>query len=74
MPIVKLTSLPFKAKMGPKQRPHFEIIDWRSFGPPPTPVEGPKTPQIGGPLDPTKAGKPVKPVTTSEELNDALPF
>ena len=72
-PIVKLTSLSFKAKMGSKQRPQFEIIDWHPFGPPPTtPVVGPKTPQIGGPLESTKVGKPVK--TLAEELNDAVPF
>lgn len=64
-PIVKLTSMPFNAKMGPKQRPRFEIIEWRSFGPSPAAMEGPKAPQIG---------KPVKEPTLAEELNDALPF
>jgi hypothetical protein len=75
-PIVKLGCKPMKTEFGIKQRPHFEIVEWRSFGTPPapTPVQGPKTPQIGSPVDPTQVGKPVKPVTTAEEMNDALPF
>jgi hypothetical protein len=65
-PIIKLGSKPMKTQFGVKQRPHFEIVDWRSLGPPPaTSVQAPQTPQIGG---------PVKPVSTAEELNDSIPI
>jgi hypothetical protein len=88
-PIVKLDSRPMKTNFGTKQRPEFTIIEFRDLGgggdqqpaqpaqlPPPTdkdpagaaakpPAEKKKT---------TKIGKPVKPVTLEEELDDELPF
>jgi hypothetical protein len=48
-PIVKLGCKPMKTDFGIKQRPHTEIVEWRSFGPQPaTPVQTSQTPQIGG--------------------------
>jgi hypothetical protein len=51
-PIVKLSSLPFKAKMGPKQRPCFEITSWHFPESSPAAVAGPDTPKITGPKKP----------------------
>jgi hypothetical protein len=67
-PIVKLSCKPMTTKYGIKQRPHFEIIDWRSFGPssPTAPVEPPPSPPQLGTL--------VKPVSAGEEMNDQIPF
>jgi hypothetical protein len=81
-PIVKLDSAPMKTKQGQKMRPEFTVLEWRDFSggggallqvpgqfqlqiehQNPAPTEKPKT----------KVGKPVKPVSVSEELNDDLP-
>jgi len=62
-PIVKLDSKPMTTKFGQKMRPEFVIVDWRELG--------------GGGLENKPApqlGKPVKPVSVAEELNDELPF
>jgi hypothetical protein len=88
-PIVQLDSRPMQTAFGKKLRPEFTITDWRDLsgeggallgihrggggGPPllehkteaaPAPEKKKKTAAVG---------KPVKPVSVSEELNDALP-
>lgn len=85
--IVKLGRRPEKVKkLGiTKQRPHFEHVDWRDLGPPPSPAPA----QLPSPTDKdpagaaaqppaekkkTPVGKPVKPVTPREEMDDELPF
>jgi hypothetical protein len=66
IPVVKLESRPMKTSYGPKQRPHFEPVDWRDFGPP--------TPAVPSPESSPLIGKPVEPVSIDEELNDSIPL
>lgn len=73
-PLVILDSRPMKTKIGTKLRPEFSITDWRDLsgtgrpaleGTPPRAIEGkPAAP----------AGKPVKAPTTTEALDDEIPF
>jgi hypothetical protein len=69
-PIVKLSSKPMKTKFGVKMRPDFEIVEFREIGG----GGGQPVPQIESPKTGEQIGKPVKPATTEEELNDAIPF
>jgi hypothetical protein len=70
VPVVKLESRPMKTSYGPKQRPHFEPIDWKNFGPATPAVQSsPSMPQLN---DTTM--QIVKPMTTEEELNDSIPW
>jgi hypothetical protein len=77
-PIVRLESRPMKTSFGQKMRPEFTIIDWRDLG---VGIQQTATPQIEhkteAAAEPTpkkvKVGKPVKPTTIQEELNDDLP-
>jgi hypothetical protein len=82
-PIVRLESRPMKTSFGQKMRPEFTIIDWRDLG---VGIQQTAAPQIEHkaetvtepPLAHKKkakvtVGKPVKPVTIQEELNDDLP-
>ena len=66
-PIVKLSSKPMKTKFGTKMRPDFEVVDFREIG-----GNGRSAPQIESAKG--EAGKPVKPVTVEEELNDEIPW
>ena len=69
-PIVKLSSKPMKTKFGTKMRPDFEVVEFREIGGSSVPqIESPKT---GGGGE--QIGKPVKPMSIQEELNDNLPF
>jgi hypothetical protein len=70
VPVIKLDSKPMPTAHGMKQRPEFTVVEWRDLGgggdgdlpPPPTkPV-----PAI------EHVGKPVKPVSTAEVLNDEI--
>jgi hypothetical protein len=85
--IVKLGKRPMKVKKLniTKQRPHFEHVDWRDLGPPPSQAPAQLPPPTD--KDPTGAaaqppaekkkpivGKPVQPVTAKKELDDDLPF
>jgi hypothetical protein len=64
-PIVKLSSKPMQTKWGKKMRPEFEVIEFREIG-----SGGESVPQIST----EQVGKPVRPVTTREELDDSIPF
>jgi hypothetical protein len=84
-PVVQLNSAPFKAKFGPKLGPEFTILEWRELGAAPLPTASPQLehkpaePASGkeqaakSAFAPNMPGKPVKPVTLGEELNDEIP-
>jgi hypothetical protein len=61
VPVVKLDSKPMPTQFGVKQRPEFTILDWRELGG--SPSAAPAIEQIG---------KPVKPVSLKEEMNDSV--
>jgi hypothetical protein len=71
LPVVTLSAKPMKTKFGLKQRPHFEIVEWQTFG---GGDGGGKViehkPSDGGVA---AIGKPVKEPTLAEELDDDLP-
>jgi hypothetical protein len=72
IPFVKLGWRPMKTKVGPKPRPHYEIVDWRLVGagkPAPAQIEN-KSPDGGA----APIGQPVEPVTTKELFSDEIPF
>jgi hypothetical protein len=73
-PILKLSAKPMKTNFGIKMRPDFEIIEFREIG-----GGGQSVPQIESPKSESggaveQIGKPVKPVTVQEELDDRIPF
>ena len=78
LPIVRLSSKPMKTKFGLRQRPHLEIVAWRQIsgdGKPAPQIESPKPPKNrGSSAEPVEIGKPIKPATTEEVLNDKIPF
>jgi len=67
LPIVALESRPMKTAFGPKQRPHFTIVEWRNMEPPtpaiapPTPPS-PTTPQLEKPAETSKPVETPKPI------------
>jgi hypothetical protein len=82
LPIVKLQAKSWKTGFGMRLRPHYEILEYRSFGgggageingggDPSPQIEPPKG-GSGGATE--QIGKPVKPVTIQEELNDSINF
>jgi hypothetical protein len=86
-PVIKLDAHPMKTSFGQKMRPEFTVVEWRDLGnggptlqiehkaepaaieTEPTVKPAPATTKQKKP----KVGKPVKPVTLQEELNDDLP-
>jgi hypothetical protein len=70
VPLVLLDSKPMKTKFGTKQRPEFKVAEWRELGGGGE-IEQQATPQLE---HKATAGKPVKPVSVGEELNDKIPF
>jgi hypothetical protein len=75
LPIVRLGNKPMKTKFGLRLRPHLEIVAWRQIsgdGTPAPQIEPPKN--SGSSTEPAEIGKPVKPMTTEEALNDKIPF
>jgi hypothetical protein len=77
-PVVRLTSIPMPSKKFPGRfRPEFEVIEFRDFreigggGQSVPQIEAPKG-GAGGATE--QIGKPVKPVTVQEELDDSIPF
>jgi hypothetical protein len=86
-PLVRLDSRPMKvAALGiTKLRPEFIIVEWRDLGghsePQPAQLSRPNDKDPDGaaakpPAEKPKAtvGKPVAPLTSEEEMDDALPF
>jgi hypothetical protein len=65
-PIVELSKKQMKTKFGVKQRPEFIVHDWRYLGAPEVPNAEVKAIE--------HIGAPVKPPTTAEIFDDALPF
>jgi hypothetical protein len=83
-PIVQLDRRPMKIKRlggAVKMRPEFTVVDWRDLSGDQKPAQLPppddKDPAGAAAKPPAekqkKVGKPVKPVTIQEELNDDLP-
>ena len=70
-PLVRLDSKPMKTRFGQKMRPEFTIVEWRQIG-----GGGLQARQIEQrkPNPAEQIGRPVKPVTTEEELNDRIRF
>jgi hypothetical protein len=78
-PIVTLGSKQMQTRYGDRLRPHFEIVEWRELNggdsqSAPPQIEPPKTsgPKTSGSVE--QIGKPVKPVTLKEEMNDEIGF
>jgi hypothetical protein len=65
VPVVKLTSATMKTQWGTKQRPEFEIVEWREIN------GGSTVRQIE---HASEVGHPVTPPTIEEELNDKINF
>ena len=70
VPLVALDKRTFKGRHGPKIRPEFTVLDWRDFA----------SLSAATPVAPTTTvpaiehmGKPVKPPTTTELLDDEMP-
>jgi hypothetical protein len=84
VPLVKLDNRPMKTNWGTKLRPEFTVIEWRDLGGgeeklpqlPPPPDKDPAGIAVKPPAEKKKTpiGKPVKPVTPQEELDDEIPF
>jgi len=85
VPIVKLDARPMKTSFGQKMRPEFTVLEWRDLGggsPGALQIEHQAEPAAA--TEPTPAptkqkkkatvGKPMKPVTLIEELNDEIGF
>lgn len=49
VPVVRLSRRPMKTFVGWKQRPEFEVVDWRRLGDGGGPLAGPQAPQLSGP-------------------------
>jgi hypothetical protein len=70
-PLIELRDATFPTKAGPKRRPDFKVLTWHALG-----DDGAISAPLPNPLPtaPAAIGKPVKPVSTAEELNDENPF
>jgi hypothetical protein len=73
-PILKLSAKPMKTKFGTKMRPDFEIVEFREIGGGGQSVPQIESPKTGSGGTTEQIGKPVKPVTLKEELNDEIPW
>ena len=63
VPVVTLDAKPMPTKFGQKMRPEFTIIEWRDLGG----LQATTVPAI------EHLGRPVKPASTEEELDDEVP-
>jgi hypothetical protein len=72
-PLVKLDAKPMPTNKGLKMRPEFTILDWRDLGGGSF-VETKPMPQLPPAEAAGQIGKPVKAVSTAEELEDEIPF
>jgi hypothetical protein len=69
VPLVQLGEAKMRTSFGVKQRPHFEVVEWRVIeegGESPALIEAPKSPKL--------PGTALKDTPAGEFLNDALPF
>jgi hypothetical protein len=73
-PLVTLDSRPMKTKIGTKLRPEFSITDWRDLGGNGKPALESAPPRAIEAKTATPVGKPVKAPTTTEAVNDEIPF
>jgi hypothetical protein len=74
IPLVNLERRPFRTAFGPRHRPEFKIVGWRTLGGDGEVISGSKTPQLSGPPSAeAKAG--VKPETpaSAEAKAEAKP-
>jgi hypothetical protein len=86
VPIVQLDSRPMKTRFGTKMRPEFTVLEWRERSAEHATPQIEHQPDATGfrpavaenapPEKKVKAtiGKPVKPTTRQEELNDDIPW
>jgi hypothetical protein len=85
-PVVKLDARPMKTAFGQKMRPEFTVVEWRDLGSGQTSTlqiehqaepmtEVARAPAAAAPPEQQKkkVGKPLKPITLTEELDDDLP-
>jgi hypothetical protein len=72
VPIVRLDKAPYRTRYGVKIRPDFVPVEWRAIGGAGGLQQKPAQ-QLEHKQEAT-SGKPVKPVTTKEELNDEIPW
>jgi hypothetical protein len=72
-PVVQLDSKPMPTKQGLKMRPEFTVVAWRDLGGGSF-VETKPPPQLPPAQAAEQIGKPVKAVSTAEELEDEIPF
>jgi hypothetical protein len=71
LPIVELSSAKMKTKKGTKQRPFFNVTEWRSF----LKDGDASVPAIAGPSPPTApALAKAEPPSLAEEMDDEIPF
>jgi len=63
VPLVELADKPFPTKYGQKLRPDFRIVEWRNLGVSLTK----EAPQVG-------AAAAIEPPSTSEDVDDEIPF
>jgi hypothetical protein len=73
-PLVRLDSKPMKTRFGQKMRPEFTIVEWRQIGGGGLQNEPAQQIEQRKPDPAEQIGRPVKPVTTEEELNDRIRF
>ena len=73
-PLVTLDSRPMKTKIGTKLRPEFSIADWRDLGSTGNPAIESTPPRAIEGKTAAPVGTPVKTPTTTEALDDEIPF
>jgi hypothetical protein len=83
VPVVRLTHRPMKTQFGMRNRPEFEVIEWRQWGGDGGAIAAPRAPQLSGPASaptpkPTAAEQTitgmgtVKPVPPKEFIDDEI--
>jgi hypothetical protein len=68
VPRVKLAQAPMQTRFGMKKRPHFEVVEWLSFGGGTPALLASTSPQL------TSGMQTVPEPTVAEDLNDKVPF
>ena len=73
VPLVELGERPMKTKFGPKTRPHFEIVDWKTPGARTALPTEPAMPQLPHATAPPPAPEPAAPEPASQAQPPARP-